>query len=60
MLISPMLKSQIEEEDPAVGTEKEVLGKHKGNQVNVVSRQKRRRKGWRMELSSMLNVSERS
>lgn len=36
MLISPMFKGQIEEEDPVVGTEKETLGKHKGNQVNVV------------------------
>lgn len=60
MLISPIFKGEIEEEGPAVGTEKEMLGKHKRNQVTVVSWQKCRGKGWRIELSSMLNVSERS
>lgn len=42
VLICPIFRGQIEEEDPAVGTGNEMLGKQKENQVKVVSWQKHR------------------
>lgn len=60
MLISPIFRAQIEGKDLVVGAEKEMLGKQKGNQEKVVSWQQCRESGRKMELSSMLNDSERS
>lgn len=59
MLISPMLRGHIEEEDPAVGTKKEMLGsRREARQMRHPGRHGG--KGLENELSSMLNVSERS
>lgn len=34
MLISPICRGQVEEEDPAMDTEKEMLGEQKGSVVS--------------------------